>query len=103
MGTWLVSLASRQFTHLAVSERGIYMANEMFALGGLKMVGIYSWFDNLAIPDPLRLYFKSLGAIFFQYHLFAGVLIAAGLLIHSRISFVLSLLGFFSAYLYYQV
>jgi murein DD-endopeptidase MepM/ murein hydrolase activator NlpD len=103
MGTWLVSLASRQFTHLAVSERGIYMANEMFALGGLKMVGIYSWFNNLGIPDPLRLYFKSLGAIFFQYNLLAGILIAAGLLIHSRISFVLSLLGFFSAYLYYQL
>lgn len=102
LGTWLVSLASRQFTTLAVSERGIYMANEMFSLGGMKMVGYYNWFYDLDIPESLRLYFKSLGAIFFQYHLFAGILIAAGLLIYSRISFILSLLGFFSAYTYYH-
>ena len=102
LGTWLVSLASRQFTTLAVSERGIYMANEMFSLGGMKMVGYYNWFNDLDIPGSLRLYFKSLGAIFFQYHLFGGILIAVGLLIYSRIAFILSLLGFFSAYTYYH-
>ena len=101
LGTWLVSLASRQFTSLHVSERGIYMTNEMFSLGGLKLVEYYNWFNDIDIPGSLRLYFKSLGAIFFQYHLFAGILIAAGLLIYSRIAFILSVVGFFSAYLYY--
>jgi urea transporter len=101
LGTWLVSLASRQFTALHVSERGIYMTNEMFSLGGLKLVEYYNWFNNLDIPASLKLYFKSLGAIFFQYHLFPGILIAAGLLIYSRIAFLLSLVGFFSAYFYY--
>jgi len=102
-GTWLVSLASRQFTALEVSERGVYMINDMYLLGGKTMVEAYHWFHNIGIPEPLRLYFTSLGAILFQYHLFAGVLIAAGLIIYSRIAFLLSLTGFFSAYFYYRI
>ncbi|MEI7661591.1 MAG: urea transporter [Bacteroidota bacterium] len=101
IGTWFVSLATRQFTALQVSERGIYMTNEMFTLGGRHMVASYNWLTDIGIPESVRLYFTSLGAIFFQYHLFAGILIALGLLIYSRIAFMLSLLGFFSAYAYY--
>ncbi|MCK9421613.1 MAG: urea transporter [Bacteroidales bacterium] len=102
LGTWLVSLATRQFTALHVSERGIYMTNEMFMLGGQGMVSSYNWLKNLGIHDSVRLYVTCLGAIFFQYHLFAGILVAIGLLIYSRIAFILSLVGFFSAYAYYN-
>jgi urea transporter/murein DD-endopeptidase MepM/ murein hydrolase activator NlpD len=102
LGTWLVSLATRQFTALHVSERGIYMTNEMYMLGGLRMVTSYNWLANLGLHESVRLYFTSLGAIFFQYHLFAGILIAMGLLIYSRIAFILSLVGFFSAWAYYM-
>jgi urea transporter/murein DD-endopeptidase MepM/ murein hydrolase activator NlpD len=102
LATWLVSLATRQFTALHVSERGIFMTNEMFALGGNRMVASYNWLTNLGIYGPVRLYFTSLGAIFFQYHIFAGILVAIGLLIYSRIAFILSILGFFSAYVYYN-
>lgn len=102
LGTWLVSLASRQFTALHISERGIFMTNEMFSLGGHDMVASYNWLTNLGIHESVRMYFTSLGAIFFQYHLFAGILVAVGLLIYSRIAFILSLVGFFSAYAYYN-
>ena len=102
LSIWLVTLASRQFTSLKVSEEGIYALNEMYSLGGLSMVKLYNWFDMLALPHILKLYFRSLGAILFQYHLVPGILVAIGLLIYSRISFTLSLLGFFSAYLYYS-
>ena len=102
LGTWLVSIATRQFTALHVSERGIYMTNEMYLLGGQRMVASYNWLADLGIHDSVRLYFTSMGAIFFQYHLFAGILIAIGLLIYSRIAFILSLVGFFSAYAYYN-
>lgn len=100
--TWMVSIASRQFAALHVSERGIYMTNEMFILGGQQMVSSYNWLTDLGIHESVRLYFTSLGAILFQYHLFAGILIAIGLLIYSRIAFILSLVGFFSAYAYYN-
>jgi len=102
LGIWLVSLATRQFTALVVSERGIYMINDLYFIGGKHLVSSYNWLSNMGMPEPLQLYFTSLGAIFFQYHLFAGILIALGLLICSRISLILSLLGFFSAYGYYN-
>ena len=98
---WLVTLASRQFTSLTVSDRGIYSLNEMYLMGGLPMVKVYNWFGQLPLYEPLKIYFKSLGAILFQYHLVPGILVAIGLLIYSRIAFILSLVGFFSAYLYY--
>jgi len=76
--------------------------NEMYILGGMNMVGIYEWFNHINLPPSLIIYFRSLGAIFFQYHLFPGLLIALGLLIFSRIAFSLSLIGFYTAYLFYQ-
>ncbi len=102
LGIWLVTLASRQFHHLEISERGIYSLNEMYMLGGVQMVNIYEWFNDLNLPTTITIYFRSLGAIFFQYHLFPGIIIAIGLIYFSRIAFLLSLLGFYSAYAYYS-
>jgi murein DD-endopeptidase MepM/ murein hydrolase activator NlpD len=43
------------------------------------------------------------GSIFFQTHLLAGIIIALGLIIYSRITFVLSVLGFSVAFLFYTI
>ncbi|MBN3035700.1 MAG: urea transporter [Bacteroidales bacterium] len=102
-GLWTVSLAAREFTALEMSEQGIFIANEMYTLGGRYLAWLYNWFSELDLPEPVVTYFRSLGAIFFQYHMFPGILIALGILIYSRIAFFLSLLGFFSAYLFYEV
>jgi len=100
---WLTFMASRDFFALQISNRGIYSMNEMYILGGMPMVRIWEWFNNLQLPQSLVIYLRSLGAIFFQYHLFPGLLIAVGLLIYSRIAFSLSLAGFYAAYIFYQV
>lgn len=101
-GIWMVSLAARKFTSLDVSDRGLYVINEMYDYGGTFMVDVYHWINNLPVHESVLIYFQSLGAIFFQYHLLAGILIAIGLIIYSRIAFLLSLMGFFSAYFYYH-
>lgn len=103
LGIWLVTLASRQFTALRISEKGIYTMNELYSFGGLGMIRLYNYFNNLSWDESIKTYFKSLGAILFQYHLLPGIIVAIGLLIYSRIAFLLSLLGFYSAYLYYYV
>lgn len=100
---WAVTIAAREFTALNISERGVYMLNDLYDIGGQRLVNIYYWFSELKLADPIIIYFRSLGAIFFQYHLVAGVLIAIGLIIYSRIAFVLSLVGFTAAYLFYQI
>ncbi len=101
-GIWMVIIASTGYSALDISERGIYNLNDMYAIGGFAMVNLYDWFNNLQVPESLRIYFKSLSAILFQYHMFAGLLIAIGLLFYSRIAFLLSLIGFYAAYYFYQ-
>ncbi len=103
IGAWIVTLATREFTSLGISERGIFTFNELYTLGGSTMVQLYDWWNGIEFARALKIYFISLGAILFQYNILAGIIISIGLLLHSRISFTLSLLGFFTAYLFYEI
>jgi urea transporter/murein DD-endopeptidase MepM/ murein hydrolase activator NlpD len=103
LGFWLLLMASGEFAALGLSTRGVYIHNELFALGGKRLIDTVEWSGNFISHLPLRTYLFSLGAIFFQYNLLAGVLIAAGLLAWSRIAFTLSVYGFFMAWLFYTV
>jgi len=102
IGMWLIVLSSRDLTALGISERGIYTTNELYQLGGKTLIDIYQWFDNIEKPLFVKTYLLSLGAIFFQYNILAGVLIAIGILFYSRIAFLLSLIGFSTAFLFYK-
>jgi len=102
IGMWIVVLASRDLQSIGLSERGIYTANELHTIGGSFLVAIYNWINNLNIPHVITTYLYSLGAIFFQYSLLAGFVIAIGILVYSRISFLLSLVGFLTAYYFYS-
>lgn len=101
-GVWVVILSTRNYAAIGLSERGIYTINEMWSYGGQTLVDFYQKLNHLPIPAFFDVYLKSLGAIYFQYNILAGILIAAGLLLHSRISFVLSLVGFTTGYLFYH-
>ncbi|NTW23523.1 MAG: peptidoglycan DD-metalloendopeptidase family protein [Lentimicrobium sp.] len=101
LAIWLAELAFRSYAGLQPSESGIFTMNTMYARGGEKILMLYNWFGDVEWPLALETYFKSLGAIFFQYHLLAGIFIAAGLLIYSRIAFLLSILGFGAAWYFY--
>lgn len=103
LGIWITTLATREFTALEISEKGVYTLNEMYAMGGGTFVKIYEYFNNITWHESIIIYFKSLGAIFFQYTIFSGILITIGLLIYSRIAFSLSIIGYFSAYFFYQL
>ena len=103
LAIWTMSIATKEFSVLGISERGIYTFNDLYILGGPLLVKIYEWWNNLGMATSLRTYFISLGAILFQYNLLSGVLIAIGLFLYSRISFTLSLLGFYTAYVFYNL
>lgn len=98
---WLVALAGGELTALNISERGIYTYNELFGIGGSLVISLYNWLESFVESSFIRIYLYSLGAIFFQKGLLAGIIIATGLLIYSRITFVLSVLGFSVSYLFY--
>jgi len=97
---WIVLLSTRSFAALYLSERGIYTLNELWRIGGRPLVSVYETLGALPIPKLAEIYLKSLGAIFFQYNIISGILIAIGLLIYSRIAFLLSIIGFLSGYIF---
>jgi murein DD-endopeptidase MepM/ murein hydrolase activator NlpD len=101
LGLWIILLSVREFSSLQLSDQLVYDTNHIFSLGGHPLIQGYQWISNLNIPGPVITYLTSLGAVFFQYSLIGGLLVAVGLLIASRISFLLSLLGFFTAWLFY--
>ncbi len=101
LGIWAIILATKDFTALGLSERNIYTYNELYALGGKTLINIYEKFENINGFESLKIYFLSLGAVFFQNNILAGIIIASGLLYFSRIAFSLSLIGFYAAYLFY--
>jgi urea transporter/murein DD-endopeptidase MepM/ murein hydrolase activator NlpD len=100
---WIVVLSGNSLNALHISERGIFTYNELYAIGGQTFVNIYDFLEKSIGSSFLKIYFHSLGAIFFQTHLLAGIIISIGLLIYSRITFVLSVLGYSVAYLFYQI
>jgi urea transporter/murein DD-endopeptidase MepM/ murein hydrolase activator NlpD len=100
---WMVMVTTRQMHFIGISEKGIYFINDLYLLGGQKLISIYEWWNKFETLPSLKTYFVSLGAIFFQYKVIPGIIIAAGILYFSRIVFTLSLLGFYFAYFFYQI
>ncbi len=103
LGMWIVAASFSDLDTFGLSDRGIYSLNDYYAVSGVWFIHIYEWFNSLQIPDFWTSYFLSLGAIFFQFNILAGILIALGLLIYSRIAFSFSLLGFTIAYFFYHL
>ena len=102
LSIWLLMLAFPSLQNFGLSQRDLYTANELYSLGGNSLVKLYEWGNSIIAESSIRTYFLSLGGIFFQFNVISGFIIALGLLIHSRIHFLLSLLGFYTAFLFYQ-
>jgi urea transporter len=100
---WFILIAIRELHFLNLSEQGLYFANHTLLIGGGKLINMYEWWKQFDFVVSARTYFLSLGAVFFQYQIISGVLIAIALLYYSRIAFSLSLIGFYFAYIIYQV
>ena len=101
IGLWSILLASRSFEALGLSQKGVYMLNELYATGEVWLVSTYHWFNESNIPLVILIYLKSLGAILFQFNALSGIIISIGLLIYSRIAFSLSFISFLVAYYFY--
>ncbi len=103
LSLWVFITATRSFDALGISERGIYTLNELYQVGGSRLISVHEFFNSIPFPEIIRTYFISLSAILFQYSILTGMLIALGLLLYSRIAFSLSVIGFFVAYLFYDL
>ncbi len=89
---WIVLLNTRSFSHGLLELRSAVDPGKFYCEG-------FEWINaamqNCFGSKTLQLYLRTMAAVFFQSNLLAGLLITLGLLIHSRIAFILSLAGFF--------
>ncbi len=102
LSIWIIDLSQNNLVGIGISERGIYYYNELYSLGGKHLIDFYNFLEGIQLPFYLKEYFLSLSAIAFQYNILAGFIIAIALFFSSRISFSLSLIGFYIAILFYQ-
>ena len=99
---WILMLSFPTFTNVALNSDALFPSNMFHKIGGNSLVSFINLLDSVFIDTSFGTYFLSLGAIFFQFNILAGIFIAIGLLIHSRVHFLFSLIGFFVAYWFYS-
>jgi urea transporter/murein DD-endopeptidase MepM/ murein hydrolase activator NlpD len=100
VAVWLILLPAGQFVNLGLTQRNVFWINEMYAIGGKPLLDFFQTVDNLPLSKIVIVYLRSLSSILFQDNLVAGILIAIALLVSSRITFLLSVTGFISAWLF---
>ena len=95
---WTLFLGLSNFSGFALVTKQEYSIQQWFPQ---IFTSVNAFFDSFPIRDVLHLYLRSLSAIFFQYNDLAGAIIALALLLHSRMSFALTIYGFLIGYFFY--
>ena len=102
LSLWIVLSAGGMLSGTVDNQSGVYILNKLFIIGGHPLVNLHQWWVGNITSDFLNSYFLSLGGIFFQFNVFAGIVISIALFFYSRIAFLLSLLGYSVAFLAYS-
>jgi len=93
---WMVLLASNSIFAMGLQQKDSYLLGEIYAGPGNHIAGVEGYLAS-ALPQFISLFFRSLSAVLFQHNIIAGMLIGAGMLIHSRIAFSLLIISFVTA------
>jgi urea transporter len=97
---WLILLPSGQFANLGLTQRNVFWMNEMYSFGGKTLLDFFQTIENLPFSQMVTVYLRALSSILFQDNLITGILIALALLLVSRITFLLTITGFVTAYFF---
>jgi|CXWL01.1.fsa_nt_gi urea transporter len=100
---WIVILVSKEFSAIGLTQRNIYWLNEMYQAGGSTLLSIMQKIESIPLPDAVAGFLHSLSAIIFQSNIAAGILLAIGLLLYSRIALVLMVIGYAVSMVFIQI
>lgn len=92
---WLVLLASNSIFNTGLSQKSSSLLEEIYTGPG-NLAGAEGYLAT-TLPKLMSLFFRSLSAILFQHNIITGMLIAMGILVHSRIAFSLLIISFLTA------
>lgn len=93
---WLMLIATNGYNGMGLMQKNSYIVFELYT-GSAAHFNQFNDFVQLNLPNVIALFFRSLSAVLFQNNVLAGIVIALGLLLHSRIAFSLLIIGFFVA------
>jgi hypothetical protein len=94
ISTSLLIIASKSFNGIGLTQRHVYWYNQTYAIGGTNLVNFIMTIENWKIPDFVSGFFRSMSAILFQVNIVSGIILSIGLLIYSRIGFLLMVYGY---------
>ena len=94
ISTALLIVASKSFSGIGLTHRHIYWYNELYALGGNRLINLLTNIETWNIPDFVAGFFRSISAILFKVNIGSGIILAIGVLIYSRIAFLLMVFGY---------
>ena len=60
LALWTITIATREFESLGVSQRGIYTLNDLYIIGGDPLIRLYQWWNDIAINVSVKSYFTAL-------------------------------------------
>jgi urea transporter len=100
LSLWLIMLPSLQFENIGLTQRNVFWLNQMYQIGGMPLINFFETIENLPLNKIVTVYLRSLSSIIFQDNLISGILIMVVLLAGSRISFLLTVTGFVTAYFF---
>lgn len=95
---WIVLLVTNSIEAIPFTQRNIYWINNVYEVGSSDIVNFLLYFDRLEMPFLVSTFFRALSSLYFQNNILSGIVIAAGILIHSRIIFSLLIIGFLAAF-----
>lgn len=95
---WTVLIAGNGYAAMGLMQKDSYVVFEIYSGSKVHIDTLNQYLGNRDIPYLISLFFRSLSAIIFQNSMLCGILIAIGLLIHSRIAFSLVSLGLIVAH-----
>lgn len=98
-GLWIVLLGAPNFSALQLNPKTAY---SLFNVWPELFTETTAFISQLDAANYLHLLFRSSGAIFFQFNDLAGVIILIGLIIQSRIAFLLTIYSFSIGYAFYS-
>ncbi len=97
ISTSLIIIASKTFNGIGLTQRHVYWYNQTYAIGGNHLVNFIMAIENWQLPDYVAGFFRSISAILFQVNIASGIILSIGLLIYSRIGFLLMIFGYIVA------
>lgn len=99
----VIYLAASNFPVFEINTAHVFLTDASVSREDNLWFQIVHSLDNIEMPTHVKTFLYTLSTTFFQQSILGGILILLGLLISSRITLCLAVLGFYSVFFFYTL